>query len=256
MASGERFGYEWDAFQELVPEYEEQFLRWVAPLTKDTFRDITILDVGCGMGRNMYWPLSYGARHVTGVDVDERTLGAARRTLEKFSNKEVRLCSAYEIPDQNMYDLVYSIGVIHHLEKPKDAIARMVQAAKPGGTVLMWVYGKEGNGLLIPMVNLMRKILVPLPPFVTDAVSYLFAAPLWLWLKIVPQHKPYWKLLSTFRFWHLRSIVLDQFLPKVANYWTRDEALGLFTDIGLERVEIMPVNNMSWSVRGIKKTAE
>lgn len=253
MASGERFGYEWNRFQELVPEYEQQFLGWVSPLTPAAFRGITILDVGCGMGRNLYWPLTYGARHVTGIDVDERTLAAARRTLAPFPNVTIRACSAYDLEEKNAYDLVYSIGVIHHLTHPREAVARMIKATKPGGIVLLWVYGKEGNTALIPAVHLMRRLLVPFPPTVSNMISYLFAGPLWLWLHTIPQRKPYWKLLASFRFWHLRSIVLDQFLPEVANYWTRDEVLQLLQHEALEDVQVTNVHGMSWSVRGTKR---
>lgn len=252
MASGERFGYEWDHFPEIIPEYEGQFLLWAHPLTQQDFAGKSILDVGCGTGRNMYWPLKYGASHAVGIDVDDRTLAAARKNLATFSRAEVRACSAYDLAEENQYDIVFSIGVIHHLERPRDAIQNMIRATKPGGKVFMWVYGREGNEFIVTMVNALRRALVPLPPFVSDAVSFVFTVPLWLWLKIFPHKKPYWKQLAGFRFWHIRSIVLDQMLPKVANYWTREEALALFNGLGLTDVQVYPCREMSWTVIGTK----
>jgi SAM-dependent methyltransferase len=252
MASGERFGYEWERYNEIIPEHETQFIRWVAPLQAADFAGKTILDVGCGNGRNLNWPLRYGAARAVGIDVDDRTLEAARKNLSSFPQADIRRCSAYDLTDENLYDIAFSIGVIHHLERPQEAVNNMARAAKHGGKVLLWVYGYEGNELLVPLVNTFRKILVPLPPVVSNALSYILTAPLWLWLKIVPQSKPYWKLLSGFSFTHVRGIVLDQLLPKVANYWKREEAMKLLQDAGLTDVIATRVNGMSWTVIGTK----
>lgn len=250
MASTERFGYEWQKFDSVIPEYETQFLKWVAPLGPDNFRDKEVLDAGCGMGRNSYWPLKYGARRVVGVDFDERTVAAARRTLVEFPNAEVRFQSIYEIPDESAFDIVFSIGVIHHLERPQDALARMKRALKPGGTLLVWVYGHEGNEWVVRLINPLRHVLARLPIFITNFVSYVLAPLMYLFVKIVPQKQPYYKQLSTFRFWHIRSIILDQLLPKIAHYWRKDEAEALLREQGLTNIRIFPVNGLSWTVIG------
>ena len=54
LGSQERFGYEWNKFNKIVPKYELQFLKWVFPLKKEDFKDKKILDAGCGIGRNSY----------------------------------------------------------------------------------------------------------------------------------------------------------------------------------------------------------
>src|ERR1700722_12574121 len=87
--SPERFGYSWDLYAQILPEHEEQFRRWTAPLIPDDWRDQTFLDAGCGIGRNSYWPMTYGASGGVAVDVDERTLARANENLSRFSNLEV-----------------------------------------------------------------------------------------------------------------------------------------------------------------------
>ena len=79
--SPERFGYEWHTYSELRQEYEDQFRRWTAPLDSSEWRDRTFLDVGCGMGRNSYWPMTWGARGGVAIDVDDASLASARQTL-------------------------------------------------------------------------------------------------------------------------------------------------------------------------------
>jgi SAM-dependent methyltransferase len=101
------------------------------------------LDVGCGMGRNSYWPLKYGAAGGVAVDIDERSLDSARRNLKTFATMQVMRASVYDLPFEDRFDLAFSIGVIHHLECPERALEKMVGAVKPGGRV--WVYGRENN---------------------------------------------------------------------------------------------------------------
>ncbi len=62
----------------------------------------------------------------------------------------------------------------------------------------------------------------------------------------------YFKLIRKFSFWHLRSIVFDQMLPSIANYWKKDEVLHLMKKTGLKNIKIAQVNDMSWCAVGIK----
>ena len=64
LGSQERFGYEWKKYSQIIPEYEKQFLKWISPIEKKDFAGKKILDAGCGIGRNSFWPLTYGAKEV------------------------------------------------------------------------------------------------------------------------------------------------------------------------------------------------
>jgi len=118
MASSERFGYEWDKYDFLLPQYEEQFLKWVYPLTKESFKDKIVLDAGCGMGRNSYWPLKYGAKFVYAFDLDERSINAAKENLKDFNNVEISYDNINNYSTREEVDIAFSIGVIHHLHQP------------------------------------------------------------------------------------------------------------------------------------------
>src|SRR3974390_3001624 len=96
LGSPERFGYEWDLYSEIRPEYEEQFRRWTVHLKTVDWKGRTFLDVGCGMGRNSYWPMIYGAAGGVAIDVDKRSLDAARQTLLRYPSVSVEERSAYD----------------------------------------------------------------------------------------------------------------------------------------------------------------
>jgi SAM-dependent methyltransferase len=251
--SPDRFGYEWEAYAEILPEYEEQFRRWTVHLAPQDWWGRSFLDVGCGMGRNSFWVMSYGAREGVAVDIDERSLDAARRNLAPYPGVEVMRVSAYDLPFADRFDIAFCIGVIHHLEDPARALQRMVGAVKPGGRVLIWVYGRDGTRWVISPLNPLRRALFSrLPIALVHHLSLYPAAVLWLALHLGLRPIEYFRLLARFRFGHLRSIVFDQMLPRIAHYWPRGKVAALMAEAGLEDVRIASVNGMSWSAIGTR----
>lgn len=251
--SPERFGWEWGTYSDLLPIHEEQFRRWTPHLPPDAWAGKTFLDVGCGMGRNSHWPMTYGAAGGVAVDLDERSLSAARRTLAAHPTMEVARASAYDLPYRDRFDVVFSIGVVHHLQDPALALARMAAAARPGGQVMVWVYGAENNHWLTAGLNPLRRALFSRLP--TGLVHHLSLYPtglLWLLLRLGVQPISYFRLIAKFGFPHLRSIVFDQMLPRIAHYWTGPEVQALLRGAGLQDIRLAWVNEMSWSAIGTR----
>jgi ubiquinone/menaquinone biosynthesis C-methylase UbiE len=251
--SPERFGYEWATYFEIRPEYEEQFRRWAVHISPDDWRGKSFLDVGCGMGRNSYWPMTYGAAEGVAIDVDRRSLKAAKANLARFPAIKVEERSAYDIGHENAFDIAFSIGVIHHLEHPERALAGMVKAVKPGGKVLIWVYGLENNRWIVYLFNPLRKALFSrLPIGFVHHLSLYPTVLLWIGLRLGLGRIAYFDLLRRMTFRHVRSIVFDQMLPKIANYWPRTKVKGLLQEQGLTDVMLAWVNEMSWSAIGTR----
>jgi SAM-dependent methyltransferase len=251
--SADRFGYEWDSYAEILPGHEEQFRRWTAPLSPQDWQGKEVLDVGCGMGRNSFWPLTYGAAGGVAVDIDERSLESARRNLKSFPTMQVMRASVYDLPFEDRFDLAYSIGVIHHLEHPERALEKMAHAVKPGGRVLIWVYGRENNRWLVSVLDPLRRMLFSrLPIRLTHHLSLYPAALVWALLRLGVHPIEYFRLIAKFDFPHLRAIVFDQMLPRIAHYWPRETVASMMTEAGLDDVRLTWVNEMSWSAVGTR----
>lgn len=253
--SPDRFGYSWHIFSDVLPVHEEQFRRWTSGLASEDWQGKEFLDVGCGIGRNSYWAMKWGAARGLCIDVDDRSLAAARRNLACFPAARVEHRSAYEIKEANRFDIVFSIGVLHHIDSPDVAVAQMVKAAKPGGCVMAWLYGHENNEWIVRWFDPLRNLIfrhAPLP--MVYYTSHVLTALLWLALRLGLSRIEYFRLIRSFSFRHLQAIVFDHMIPKIAKYYRRDEATALFERAGLENIRTFWVNEMSWTVIGNKPT--
>lgn len=249
MASQDRFGYEWDKYNFLLPIYEEQFLMWIGPLKSEDFKDKSVLDAGCGMGRNSFWACKYGARELLAFDYDKRSVSSAKKTLVQFPQANVEFTSIYDIAYVNQFDIAFSIGVIHHLENPKLALQKLFQAIKPGGKMFIWVYGYENNEWVVKYINPIRQITSRLPVWLTHFIAYFFSTPLYLYIKIFSPKSEYLQLLKQFSFQHIQGIIFDQLIPKVANYWKKQEVEDLANSLPAnKKYTIHHIKSYSWTL--------
>lgn len=255
QGSPERFGYSWARFAEYTEDQRIQFLRWTALIDPETgWKGKRFLDVGCGAGRNSHWAMSLGAVGGVSADVDEQSLAKARIGLARHGGLDVMFCSAYDLPWQDEFDIAFSIGVIHHLEHPERAVQAMTRAVKPGGTVLIWVYGYENMELYRNVLNPFRQALFSrLPLWLVRLLAHLPTAALWAGLRLgLMTRLEYLRQLRGFTYGHLHHIVFDQMLPRIANYWRRDEVEALMRQAGLQDIQLQWVNEVSWTAIGTK----
>ena len=256
MSSEHRFGYEWDKYAHMSENYEHQFKNWTAPIPQADWKGKDVLDAGCGMGRNSVWPMRYGAHSITAFDFDERSVARAKETLYDVPSANVCFKSIYDIDWDAQFDIAFSIGVIHHLRDPKLAVANMVRALRPNGKLLVWVYSYEGNEWIVRFVDPIRiHVTSKLPPAVVHALSYFCSIPLFLLVKLYTGENGYLKQLATFEFWHVHSIVFDQLIPDIANYWKKEEVRELVAGLPLSEVVVTaPANGSGWILTATKNS--
>ena len=73
---------------------------------------------------------------------------------------------------------------------------------------------------------------------------------LWFFLRVGLGNIEYFKLVRSFSFNHIRAIVFDQMLPRIANYWTESQVIELMEKAGISNIETKWINEMSWSAVG------
>lgn len=162
----------------------EQYADWMAPLTEADIRGKDVLELGCGNGSLLLHTAAWKPRRLVGVDLGS-SAETARANLRRAAapNAEVQQADLTRF-ESDGFDLVYCIGVLHHLQNPKAGFNAVVRNVRPGGSFHCWVYAREGNGLIVALVDPMRKIASRLPWWFTKyAVATPLAVPFYLYSK-------------------------------------------------------------------------
>lgn len=250
QGSPDRFGYEWSTYSTILEESKGQLERWLGSTGLQSFRGKRVLDVGSGMGRNPYWFAKAGASEVVGVDVDDGSLAAARKNLADVPNVRIEKCSAYDVSPEHLgtFDRVTCIGVLHHLAEPEQALQRMWNCVAPGGDLVLWCYAKEGNRLILPVIQSLRAVGSRTPIAVSHAIAKGISFAAWPAIRFLPWRTDYYRRLRTLSFANVESIIFDQMLPHIAHYWTQSDMQRLTGALAGGRPRIEFVQQNSWHV--------
>ena len=243
-----KFGYEWDFYREIIPLHERQFSQWIQPVPLAFFRGKRFLDAGCGIGRNSLWAMKAGAASGYAFDYDKRTVRVASENLKDYPACQVGFESIYDIAYEREFDAAFCIGVIQHLARPREAVERLVHALRPGGTLILWVYAREGNERYLALEEpLRRHFFSRIHPSITRYVSIGLTAVLKAYL-LLPHSDPYLAELKMRSFRHIEAMVFDQLLPRISHYFTQDEVKDLVQGLPVRISHLTHTNGMSWTL--------
>lgn len=224
----ESFGEEWSAFhtfneEEIFNAGDNYFdLVPTSLLNKST----KVLDVGCGTGRWSYY-VAGKVSFVECIDPSKAVLAAAR-LLKNKSNIRISQASVDNIPfADNAFDLVFSLGVLHHVPDTKEAIKKCVQKVKHNGHILLYLYyNLENRGILFKTLfhlsNSIRWIVSKLPAILKKAVCNLLAVIFYLPFVTVA------KLL-------LAAGVSERVVSKIPLSWYADKSFHIIRNDSLDR---------------------
>lgn len=118
-----------------------------------------VLEVGCGIATDGARFARAGAIY-TGVDASGRALELAERRfgLERLRGSFAR-ASATALPfADDAFDLVYSHGVIHHIDDTQAAVDEMRRVLRPGGAAIVMVYHRSSLNYYVNIL-LIRRLL-------------------------------------------------------------------------------------------------
>jgi SAM-dependent methyltransferase len=255
-----RFAEEWTRWSELRDYYERQFLGWVAPVSRADFQGKVVFEGGCGKGRHTDLVARFGAKAVVAVDLGESAFVAFQNTRE-LPNAHIVVGDLTQPPVRPIFDLAFSVGVVHHLPEPRAGAEAVTSVVRNGGKMVLWVYGRENNEWIVRFVDPVRNaITARFPSRPLKALSLLPAAAIWGAIQLFykpgpngefPTKLPYGQYFSSmhgFPFDELQAIVFDQLVTPVAHYLSRAEVEAWFAKPQYSEVQLRWHNQMSWTV--------
>jgi len=257
------FGFQWHRYQktqldnEQDRESEQNFIMKTA-LHPEELRGKVVLDVGCGMGRFAEVATRWGAR-VVGVDLSAAAEVAAKNLADR--DFVAFQADAFALPfAPESFDIIYSVGVLHHTPDCEAALKSLAKYLKPGGILAVWLYSGYNKWyrfsdfwrryttrmkpetlhsilkIAVPAFYNTETVLKKVPLVGRPAAGFLHL------LFPVRRHKdPEYRVLDTF----------DWYSPKYQSKHTYEQVFRWYEAMGMED---MRIGEFSIAVRGRKRS--
>lgn len=115
-------------------------------------RPLRVLDAGCGRGVGLLGEATVQPDiEYLGIDLNRRALDEVREQVRTLGLSNVRVAEVdlvtldgLDIPDGG-FDVIRSSGVVHHLDDPTAALARLGEVLAPHGVLDVMVYARLGR---------------------------------------------------------------------------------------------------------------
>jgi ubiquinone/menaquinone biosynthesis C-methylase UbiE len=241
----ESFSYEWQQFARTQLDSQtgrhdtRDRLQASLNFPLEDLRGKTVLDAGCGMGRFAEIVQQAGGEYV-GMDYS-LAIDAARVNVGSLPNVHLLQADIFALPfKDNVFDLVFSLGVLHHTPDAKRAFARLPRVVKPGGKLSVTLYD-AGNKVYVATTNFWRRFTTRLPRRTLHKLSYAAAPLYYLWtLPVLGFAFRTVAFISLERDWRWRVLdTFDWYSPRYMSFHTHPEVFGWFKDNGFVQIEVL-----------------
>jgi SAM-dependent methyltransferase len=260
------FGFQWTTFSDMVCSFQDNFWNYLYPATPEVFRGRLGLDAGCGFGRHIYHAAACGAEMV-GMDFS-RAIDSTRRNTAHLPNVHLVQGDIYAPPfADETFDFFYSVGVLHHLPDPPQALRSLTRLLHPGGMAFIWVYSKSRRVTNF-LLETVRAVTTRLPHPVVHALSfggavvdhYGFVLPFRA-LRAVPGLRgmvdrvtlPRIKMYEAYPFPVLHADWFDRLAAPIRFYYSETEVERFAQSAGISDIKVTPTGLYGWRACGIRR---
>jgi SAM-dependent methyltransferase len=254
------FGEQWSHYGDSDGFYGsvELLQDMLGPLVAlDELEGARVADIGSGTGRIVRMLVDAGAEHVIAVEPSAGVEILRENTRDIAARVEILHGPGEDVPAGGDLDFAISIGVIQFIRDPLPTLKAAREALRPGGKLVIWVYGKEGNRLYVALVTALRAVTTRLPHFALAALcgvltllvdAYIFAC---RWLPL-PMRDYMLHTLSRVSRDKRRLTIYDQLNPTYAKYYRGEEVREMLERAGFRDVRLHHRRGYSWTALGVR----
>lgn len=234
-----RFEYQWKRwgkdeviFGRTREESEKFFLDFSgSSISPEYLKGKVVLDGGCGHGRFAEIMAEFGGFSV-GLDIGSG-VEIARRRIEKYPNASIVQGNIMNPPfKREVFDYIWSNGVIHHTPNTREAFAQLVKILKSSGYLDIWLYPKKSLLWEISQKTI-RSITTRMPARMLEFFCYL-AVPL---LSVVPTFSKTSFPKNSWR--ECAQVIYDWYSPKYQSHHTNEEVVEWYRQEGFSDIEVL-----------------
>ncbi len=251
----QEWAWQWDR---LYDDNQWLFQEWIYPNSLETFRGKDVLDCGCGGGQHINFIAPY-ARSITGVDLN--ALSSAAKHTDHLCHVTLVENDLATMDLGQTYDIVYSIGVLHHTDDPSVSFQNIARHCKKDGRVVVWVYSAEGNALNRWVLEPMKSLLIGFLPrsivmWLAHALTALLYIPIYTVYLLPLRFLPFFEYFANWRRLTYRRNLLNVFDKLNApQTWfiSRKQIEQWFDPSMFCDIHLSPYKGVSWRGSGTKK---
>jgi 2-polyprenyl-6-hydroxyphenyl methylase/3-demethylubiquinone-9 3-methyltransferase len=122
-----------------------------APETRESLKELSVLDIGCGGGL-LCEPLTRLGADVTGIDAGDKNIKVAALHAEKMGLAVNYQCTTAEAM-QGQYDVVLALEIIEHVADVPAFLRAVTALVKPGGILFMSTLNRTAKSYAMAIVG-------------------------------------------------------------------------------------------------------
>ena len=252
---------QWGLYSEKIKLWDTDVSEWEENMLKESLilkhtselKGKWVLDAGCGPGV-ISSKLSKYCKNggLVGVDMSSAVKFAnyyfSSTPMIAAINDNLHFVQAdiLKLPFKDgAFDIIYSAGVLHHIDETEFAFRSLLRCLKKGGKISIWVYNRDTSLKVKILEVYFRKVLTSLPRKFRKKALYSLL-PLFLIKQSLlgknHKQKAKEKLLH----------IYDALYHKVAKRYFSQDMVDLFKRNGLKDIVIGREDESGFSVTGIK----
>jgi len=253
------FDNQWKLQGELNDDYwaSDQILfdQFANVFSIEEVKDKIIADVGAGTGRVIKTLIKYDPKKIYAIEPSSTGVIEISKNLKNNENLNILQSDGKKFKTPELCDIIFSLGVIHHIKHPTDVLKNIKNNLKSKGKIVIWVYGYENNLIYIFFYKILSSFTQKLP----DKIVYKIAGFLNLLLQpyiyvckyINLPLRNYWLKVFNKCGWKKRNdMIFDQLNPAYAKYYKKNEIEKELLDAGFVNLKFHHRHSYSWTVVG------